>query len=239
MFSSIFKAFSELGSLCDGQRAHGLSVVLGVEVSNVFVGSALVDKYSKFGKTRDAKLVAGQVVEKDVVLFTALIVGYSQQRADCEALAVFVSMINERVKANDYTFASILIACGNLKDLGNGRLIHGLIIKSGFESAVASQTSLLSMYSKCGYIDDSLKVFKQFANPNQVTWTSIIAGLVQNGREKIALANFRLMIRNSINPNSFTLPSVLRACASLAMLEEWKQIHSIVTKYGLDKDKIF
>ncbi|KAJ0078078.1 hypothetical protein Patl1_36799 [Pistacia atlantica] len=54
MFSSIFKAFSELGSLCDGHRDHGLSVVLGVEVSNVFVGSALVDKYSKFGKTRDA-----------------------------------------------------------------------------------------------------------------------------------------------------------------------------------------
>ncbi|KAJ0098497.1 hypothetical protein Patl1_20996 [Pistacia atlantica] len=89
-FSSIFKAFSELGSLRDGQRAHGLSVVLGVEVSNVFVGSALVDMYSKFGKMRDAKLVADQVVEKDVVLFTALIVGYSQQRADCEALSVFV-----------------------------------------------------------------------------------------------------------------------------------------------------
>ncbi|KAJ0043972.1 hypothetical protein Pint_18324 [Pistacia integerrima] len=116
-FSSIFKAFSELGSLREGQRAHGLSVVLGVEVSNVFVGSALVDMYSKFGKMRDAKLVADQVVEKDVVLFTALIVGYSQQRADCEALAVFVSMINEGVKANEYTFASILIACGNLKDL--------------------------------------------------------------------------------------------------------------------------
>ncbi|XP_044461874.1 pentatricopeptide repeat-containing protein At5g65570 [Mangifera indica] len=236
-FSSIFKAFSELGCLREGQRAHGLSVVLGVEASNVFVGSALVDMYSKFGQMRDAKLVADQVVEKDVVLFTALIVGYSQQRAAWEALAVFVSMINEGVKANEYTFASILIACGNSEDLGNGRLIHGLIIKSGFESAVASQTSLLTMYSKCGLIDDSLKVFKQFVNPNRVTWTSLIAGLVQNGREEVALTKFRQMICNAINPNSFTLSSVLRACASLAMLEEGKQIHAIVTKYGLDKDK--
>ncbi|KAH7575808.1 hypothetical protein ACOSP7_004231 [Xanthoceras sorbifolium] len=235
-FSSIFKGFAEMGSLREGQRAHGLSVILGLESSNVFVCSALVDMYSKFGQMRDAKLVADRVVERDVVLFTALIVGYSQHHEDSAALAVFISMINEGVKANEYTFASILIACGNLEDLGNGKLIHGLIVKSGFESVVASQTSLLTMYSKCGLIDDSLKVFKQFANPNLVTWTSLIVGLVQNGREEVALTKFRQMFRNSINPNSFTLSSVLRACSSIAMLEEGKQIHVIVTKYGLDRD---
>ncbi|KAK4836535.1 hypothetical protein QYF36_024412 [Acer negundo] len=235
-FSSIFKGFSEMGSLREGQRAHGFSIILGLEASNVFVGSALVDMYSKFGQMRDAKLVADRVVKRDVVLFTALIVGYSQHGEDREALAVFVSMINGGVKANEYTFASILIACGNVENLGNGKLIHGLIIKSGFESVVASQTSLLTMYSKCGLIDDSLKVFKRFANPNLVTWTSLIVGLVQNGKEEVALTKFRQMTRNSINPNAFTLSSVLRACSSIAMLEEGKQIHAIVTKHGLDRD---
>ncbi|GAV68579.1 PPR domain-containing protein/PPR_2 domain-containing protein/DYW_deaminase domain-containing protein [Cephalotus follicularis] len=236
-FSSIFKSFSDLGNEREGQRAHGLSVVLGLEVSNVFVGSALVNMYAKFGKMRDARLVAGQVVDKDVVLHTALIVGYSQQGQDSEALEVFGNMINEGIKANEYTFASILIACGNLEGLSNGKSIHGLIIKSGFESVVASQTSLLTMYSKCGIISDSLKIFKRIANPNQVTWTSLIVGLVQNGREEVALKKFRQMIHNSIKPNSFTLSTVLRACSSLAMLEEGKQIHAIVTKIGLDRDR--
>ncbi|KAK3184827.1 hypothetical protein Dsin_032113 [Dipteronia sinensis] len=235
-FSSIFKGFSEMGSLREGQRAHGFSIILGLEASNVFVGSALVNMYSKFGQMRDAKLVSDRVVKRDVVLFTALIVGYSQHDEDREALAIFVSMINEGVKANEYTFASILIACGNVENLGNGKLIHGLIIKSGFESVVASQTSLLTMYSKCGLIDDSLKVFKRFANPNLVTWTSLIVGLVQNGKEEVALTKFRQMTRNSINPNAFTLSSVLRACSSIAMVEEGKQIHAIVTKHGLDRD---
>jgi hypothetical protein len=55
-----------------------------------------------------------------------------------EALQVFGKMINEGIKANEFTTASILISCGNLKDSRNGKLVHGLAIKSGFESAVAS-----------------------------------------------------------------------------------------------------
>jgi pentatricopeptide repeat protein len=192
--------------------------------------------YAKFGKLRGARLVMDRVVEKDVVLFTALIVGYNQHGEEGEALQVFGKMINEGVKANEFTTASILISCGNLKD-SNGKLVHGLAMKSGFESAVASQTSLLTMYSRCGLIIDSLKVFKRFSNPNQVTWTSLMVGLVQNGGEGIALTKFRQMIRSSIIPNSFTLSTALQACSKLAKLEEGRQIHDIATKLNLDRDK--
>ncbi|XP_052190836.1 pentatricopeptide repeat-containing protein At5g65570 [Diospyros lotus] len=236
-FSSVFKAFADLGLLVEGRRAHGLSVVLGFEVSSVFVGSALVDMYAKFGTMQEARLVADRVLEKDVVLFTALIVGYSQCGENGEAMVVFREMISKGIKPNEYTFASILISCGNLEDSLTGKFIHCVTIKSGFESAVASQTSLLTMYSKCGLVDDSLKVFKHFVNPNQVTWTSLVVGLVQNGREEIALSKFRGMIRSSVIPNSFTFSSVLCACSSLAMLEQGKQIHAMVLKFGLGTDK--
>ncbi|XAR58156.1 hypothetical protein NMG60_11026559 [Bertholletia excelsa] len=236
-FSSVSKAFSDLGLVSEGRKAHGLSVVLGLELSNVFVGSALVDMYAKFGQMWDARLVADHVVEKDVVLFTALIVGYCQHGEDDEAIVVFRNMNKEGVKANEYTFASILISCGNLEESWMGKLIHGLIIKSGFVDNVASQTSLLTMYSKCGLVDDSLEVFKHFTNPNQVSWTSLVVGLVQNGREETALSKFQQMMRCSINPNSFTLSSVLRACSSLAMLEPGAQIHAMATKFGLGRDK--
>ncbi|KAL6225050.1 hypothetical protein ACLB2K_003902 [Fragaria x ananassa] len=234
-FSSVFKAFSGLGLVHEGRRAHGLSVVLGLEVANVFVGSAIVDMYAKFGRLGDARLVANRVGEKDVVLFTALIVGYSQHGDDGEALEVFVDMINHGVKANEYSFASILITCGNLEDLNNGKLVHGLVVKSGCEAAVASQTSLLTMYARCGLVDDSLTIFKRIQNPTLVTWTSLIVALVRNGREELALTKFREMIRDSVVPNSFTLSSVIQACSNLAMLDEGQQIHATVTKFGLDR----
>lgn len=235
--SSVFKAFSDLGFEKEAQRSHGLAVVLGLEVSNVFVGSALVDMYVKFGKTREAKLVLDRVEEKDVVLITALIVGYSQKGEDAEAVKAFRSMLGEGVQPNEYTYASVLISCGNLKNVSNGKLIHGLMIKSGFDSALGSQTSLLTMYLRCGLVDDSLWIFKCIEYPNQVTWTSLISGLVLNGREEMALTEFRKMMRDSVKPNSFTLSSGLRGCSNLAMFEEGRQIHGIVTKYGFDRDK--
>ncbi|KAL5556593.1 hypothetical protein UlMin_038829 [Ulmus minor] len=236
-FSSVFKVFSQLGIVVEGRIAHGLSVVLGLEVSNVFVGSALVDMYAKFGRMKEAQLVSDRVAGKDVVLFTALIVGYTQHGDGGKALKAFESMINQGVEAGEYTFASILITCGNLPDLRVGKLVHGLIIKSGFETVVASQTSLLTMYARCGFIDDSLRVFKKILHPNQVTWTSLIAGLVQNGREEMALSKFKKMIRSSVIPNSFTLSTALQACSSLAMLEGGRQIHAMVKKFGLDRER--
>ncbi|CAH8374985.1 unnamed protein product [Eruca vesicaria subsp. sativa] len=232
--SSVFKAFSDLR---EAQRSHGVAVVLGLEVGNVFVGSALVDMYVKFGKTREAKLVLDRVEEKDVVLITALIVGYSQKGEDVEAVKAFKSMLVEGVQPNEYTYASVLISCGNLKDVSNGKLIHGLMIKSGFDSALGSQTSLLTMYLRCSLVDDSLWIFKCIEYPNQVTWTSLVSGLVLNGREEMALIEFRNMMRDSVKPNSFTLSGALRGCSNLAMFEEGRQVHGIVLKYGLDRDK--
>lgn len=236
-FSAIFKAFSELGLLRHGQRAHGLAVVLGLEVLDGFVASALVDMYAKFDRMRDAHLVFDRVLEKDVVLFTALIVGYAQHCLDEEALEVFEEMVDGGVKPNEYTLASILISCGNLGDLVNGQLIHGLVVKSGLESVVASQTSLLTMYSRCSMVEDSIKVFNQLSYASYVTWTSFVVGLVQNGREEVAVSVFREMIRCSVSPNHFTLSSILQACSSLAMLEVGEQIHAIAMKLGVDGDK--
>ncbi|CAI8595509.1 unnamed protein product [Vicia faba] len=236
-FSAIFKAFTELGVLRHGQKAHGLAVVLGFEVSDGFVASSIVDMYAKFDKMEDARLVFDRVLDKDVVLFTALIVGYNQHDLDGEALEVFEDMVGRRIKPNEYTLASILVSCGNLGDLINGKLIHGVVVKSGLESVVASQTSLLTMYSKCSLVEDSIKVFNQLNYASHVTWTSFIVGLVQNGREEVAVSVFREMIRCSVIPNHFTLSSILHACSSLAMLEVGEQIHAVTMKLGVDGNK--
>ncbi|XP_021714028.1 pentatricopeptide repeat-containing protein At5g65570-like [Chenopodium quinoa] len=235
--SCVLKAFSDLGLVCDGKKAHGKAVVLGLEVSNVFVGSALVDMYAKLGQMRNAHLVVDRVVEKDVILFTTLVVGYVQNGEDCEAMKAFNQMIKEGVKANEYTFTSLLVSCGNLKHSCLGMLIHGFIIKCGHEFGVSPQTSLLTMYSKCGMVDDALKVFEHLVNPNLVTWTSLIVGLLQNGREEVALSKFCQMMRSSVLPNCFTMSGALVACSNLATLDQGKQIHTIILKLGLHLNK--
>ncbi|KAK4781048.1 hypothetical protein SAY87_017154 [Trapa incisa] len=233
-YSSLFRAFSRLGVVLEARRAHGRAVILGLETSNAFVGSALVDMYAKLGEMKVAKLVCDGVFEQDVVLLTALIVGYAQKGEDLMALEVFLDMVRKGIRPNEFTFSSTLVSCANLGDVKYGDMVHGLMTRSGYVSVVASQTSLLTMYSKFGMVEESLRVFSALEDPNIVTWTSLITGLILNGKEETSLLKFQEMIRSSIPPNSFTFSSVVRACSRLAVLDTGKQIHALATKYGLD-----
>lgn len=237
-FSSIFKAFSALRLVNGGRAAHALLVVLGRRSRNLHVSSALVDLYAKFGRLREARAAYEAACDKDVVLSTALIVGYTQAGEDAGALGVFREMVSGGVKANDFTFASILIACGNLKDLRSGRMVHGIILRSGFSSTIAPQTSLITLYSKTNLIEDSLKVFYEILNPNTVAWTSIIGCLLNSNREEDALSMFRRMIADSAaEPNAFTLSTALGACSFLSLLEQGKLIHSYALKTGFEANR--
>ncbi|KAK8967404.1 Pentatricopeptide repeat-containing protein [Platanthera guangdongensis] len=236
-FSTTFRAFSGMRLINGGRAVHGHLVVLGLQSKNLHVSSALVDLYSKFGRLREAHIVYDAVDVKDVVLATALIVGYTQNGEDGEALGVFGEMVNSGIKANDFTFASILIACANLKDLFSGRMIHGAILKSEFCSNIAPRTSLLSLYSNSGLIEDSMKIFSEIVNPNTVAWTAIIGCLLNSHREEDALSMFRSMIFSSESPNAFTLSTTLAACSSLALLNQGKLIHAYALKTGLDTNR--
>ncbi|THU70973.1 hypothetical protein C4D60_Mb08t30610 [Musa balbisiana] len=236
-FSSVLRAFSELGLVAQGGAAHGCLVITGVDATNAFVGSALVDMYAKFSKLREARAVYDRVCSKDVVLTTALIVGYTQNGEYSEAIQLFRQVMKDGLSPNDFTFASVLIACGSIGDLRWGLLIHGVMEKLGFKLGCSSQTSLLTMYSRCGLIDDSIKVFESIADPNTVSWTAIIGCLVCNHREELALLMLRNMINDSVHPNAFTLSTALRACSSLALFEQGKLIHAFTTKIGLDSNR--
>ncbi|XP_073003561.1 pentatricopeptide repeat-containing protein At5g65570 [Typha latifolia] len=236
-FSSIFRAFSCLGLVAEGRGAHGRLVVLGLQDRDAFVGSAIVDMYAKFGRLKEARAVYDRICDKDVVLVTALIVGYSHNGEDDAAIQLFGDTINQGIKLNEFTSASVLIACGNSRELMKGKLIHGFIVKSGLESGSSSHSSLLSMYSKCGMVDDSLKVFERIVNPEIVTYTAVIGCLICNHREELAFSMLRDMIRDAVGINAFTLSTALRGCSSLALIEQGRVIHAYAAKAGLNNNR--
>lgn len=238
-FSSVLTALAEVGSLRGGQEAHGHLVVSGFGAANhLFISTSLVNMYAKFGRLGEARLVYDRAAEKDVVLGTALIVGCTQVGEDAEAVRAFADMVNAGIGANEFTFASVLIACGDLGELAVGATIHSLIVKSGFnDRRSSSQTSLLVMYSRCSLIDDSLKVYSEIAAPNLVARTAIMGVLLSGHREEEALSVFRTALCDSVRPNGFTLSTALRACSSLALLDTGKQIHALTVKSGLDRNK--
>lgn len=78
--------------------------------------------------------------------------------------------------------------------------------------------------------------------PNCFSWNTIIRAFAEsddNDNSPLeALLYFCQMSSDGfVEPNRFTFPSVLKACAKLARLEEGKQVHACIVKLGLDSDE--
>eukprot|EP01018_Ginkgo_biloba_P023999 Gb_36140 [translate_table: standard] len=101
---------------------------------------------------------------------------------------------------------------------------------------IVSWNAIIAGCAQSGHIDEALDLFQKMPERNVVSWTAMIAGCTQNGRGEEALTLFYEMHRAGIQPNQFTLTSVLPACGSLAALEDGKKVHEKIIKSGFQSN---
>nr|KYP74842.1 hypothetical protein KK1_007535 [Cajanus cajan] len=63
------------------------------------------------------------------------------------------------------------------------------------------------------------------ASPNVISWTSLVAGFVEHGLEEESLRLFSEMQAAGVQPNSFTLSTILGACSKMKSVIQTKKIH--------------
>jgi len=233
--SSVLHASSGAAAVEPGKQLHAHILKLVLE-GDVFVGSALVDMYVKCAKMKDAQQVFENMPKRNVVSWTAMISGYAQNGHGEEAFKLFSQMLRVGVQMNLVTFACVLTAFASPEALEQGSQVHGHIVKAGLEADVSVANALVTMYVKCGNVEDACCVFDGLPDPNLVSWTAMIAGYVQHERSEEALELFTEMKLAGLKPNQFTFASVIKGCTGLAALEQGRQMHSHVIKSGTEWD---
>ncbi|XP_028787617.1 pentatricopeptide repeat-containing protein At3g22150, chloroplastic-like [Neltuma alba] len=109
--ASILPACSSMGSVAFAKELHGFSIRHSLDL-NVYVGTALVDTYSKSGAISYAENVFTSIPEKNSVTYTTMMLGYGQHGMGKRALSLFHSMLGSGHKPDAVTFVAILSACG-------------------------------------------------------------------------------------------------------------------------------
>ncbi|XP_059653362.1 pentatricopeptide repeat-containing protein At5g48910 [Cornus florida] len=140
------------------------------------------------------------------------------------------------------TFFPELGKCRTMRDL---KQVHAKLIKTGqiHDPLAAAQVLRICALSEPPHRDlvYARLVFDQMPQPNCFSWNTIIRALSESNNEEDpleALILFSQMIQNQfVEPNCFTFPSALKACARTGRLEEGKQLHCMIVKYGLDSDE--
>ncbi|KAK9289043.1 hypothetical protein L1049_017514 [Liquidambar formosana] len=90
---------------------------------------------------------------------------------------------------------SALKSCSSLLAISQGQQIHCLLFKSGLNSNIFVQNSLINMYAKCGYIADAQSMFDSSPVLDSVSCNIMIAGYVKFRRLDDARRLFEIMPR--------------------------------------------
>ncbi|KAG4991802.1 hypothetical protein JHK87_025259 [Glycine soja] len=84
---------------------------------------------------------------------------------------------------NNLTYPLLLKACANLPSIQHGTMLHGHVLKFGFQADTFVQTSLVGMYSKCSHVasaQQALTLLKEIwvlgFEPTASTFVSILSG---------------------------------------------------------------
>ncbi|KAF5204823.1 Pentatricopeptide repeat [Thalictrum thalictroides] len=198
---------------------HSRVIRWGFE-SNELVRNAVIDAYAKCDLIEFAWELFQRMESRDTICWSTMISALSHSDKPVAAIGLFQEMILKGKKFNSVTMLSVLEACSLTAHLRRSKWAHGVAIRHGMTSEVAIGTALLDMYSKCGAVDSSRKVFDQMSDRNVVSWSAMIAAYGTSGRVYDALSLLSEMELSGLKPNAVTMISILSACSHGGLIEE-------------------
>ncbi|KAK4789694.1 hypothetical protein SAY86_016998 [Trapa natans] len=233
-YGSVLKACASGQALSCGLAIHNRIVKLGIG-GDLFVGSALIDMYSKCAVMEEAEKVHSRLEEKTTVSWNTIISGFALQNQSEEAQKYFTFMLKTGAGPDNFTYATIIDTCANLATISLGKQIHALVLKLKLQEDVYICSTLVDMYSKCGNLKDSRLMFEKAPDRDFVTWNAMISGYSHHGHGEEALEIFESMQCHNVKPNHATFVSVLRACAHMGLLKRGAEyFEMMVNNYRFD-----
>ncbi|URE44839.1 phospho-2-dehydro-3-deoxyheptonate aldolase [Musa troglodytarum] len=228
-------AAAELLDLDTGSCIHGSATKFGLLPGNsVGVGSSLVYMYSKCGEVAEGFRVFDEMTMRDVVAWTALIVGCVRNGQSELALATLKEMHqvadhgDERL--NSRTVEAGVQACRSLVALREGKCLHGFILKAGMEDFDSLKSSLLSMYSKCECLNEAVLVFQALADRDVISWTAMVMVHMRKGHIIEGLELLRKMQDSGVETDGVLCSCILISFGDIGSVCGGKGFHGIILR---------
>ena len=217
------------------EMVHAQIIKTGIH-EDLFVSTFLVNVYVKCGTMENARKVFDNLPRRNAVAWTTLMTGYVHSFQPELAIQAFREMLEAGVYPTNYTLGIVLNACSSLQLIEMGEQLHGYMIKYHIDFDTSIGNSLCSLYSKSGRLGSAVKVFENIREKNVISWTAIISALVENGEAARGLEFFIEMLSEDIEPNEFTLTSVLSLCCVMLSFGLGSQVHSLSIKLEFESN---
>ncbi|MCO5577859.1 hypothetical protein L7F22_031694 [Adiantum nelumboides] len=233
IFTCTLKACSTMEAVELGRLVHHQIIVCQLE-SNISIGNALVDVYSKGVDVEDASKVFDNLEHPDIVSWGSMIVCFSQHGHDFGVIKIYDRMEEEGIAPNRPIFLHVMKACGSIGALGHGRLLHVQLLRHGLKSDGLIESVLIHMYAACGNIEDLRAVFERLPVHDVISWGAMISGHVLQGDYQSAVCYLEHMLQEGLKPDTVIFTAVLTACSHAGLIDVGIQHFKVMTeKCGL------
>ncbi|KAK1268130.1 putative pentatricopeptide repeat-containing protein [Acorus gramineus] len=213
---------------------HGLA-------SDATACNATIASYSECGSIDDSMKVFAEMDDgiRDRVTYNSVLAAYAYHCDGDRAIEVFVGMRKLGLEQDAYAYTSVISACAQMEQLKQGRSLHGLVIKRGFENTTTVSNALVTMYAKSDIVNDAMTCFERMVSKDSYSWNAILTGLSQCGLSEAALRIFSQMRAAGLEIDPYSLSTALRSCSDLAVLRSGRQIHALAVLTGFrDSDYV-
>ncbi|KAM7259478.1 hypothetical protein ACFE04_015219 [Oxalis oulophora] len=220
-FTATLNACANIGDYQNGLKQHALVMVSGYEnslpvcnslvdmygkcmdtcsASKVFRGMddrnkvtwcSLLFAYVNAAQFDVAREIFDSMPARVNVSWNIMIAGHAKYGKIESCLNLFKEMQESSCMPDHWTLSSLMNACGETLDFPYGCMIHAIIVKTGWNSAVEAKNSVLSFYAKLGFLSDAIQEYKSIDMLTQVSWNAIIDAHMRTGNTHEALSVFQ------------------------------------------------
>ncbi|KAK8959811.1 Pentatricopeptide repeat-containing protein [Platanthera guangdongensis] len=205
---------------------HSLSIKSSTLLDIVFQTSLLA-AYARSTDLNSSLFLFDEIVSPDAIAWNAVINACLINHE----LQLCVELFNEMVNAlqvDSTTMVIVLTVAARSRDLKQGEVLHGAVIKRCFNSNSQICNALMNMYAKCGDLASAEFIFEDLEAKEATSWNSMINGSLYNGFPRKSASLFRQMVRSVVRPDRISLSSVISACSCS------EELHGLgVTIHGL------
>ncbi|XP_073142198.1 pentatricopeptide repeat-containing protein At1g71490-like isoform X4 [Henckelia pumila] len=209
--STLLLSCTQLKLLSEGKQLHTRVITCGLH-DNPLLVPKLVSFYTAFDFLDDAHFITASSNILHPLPWNALISSYVRKGLFVEAILAYKQMVHKRIRPDNFTYPSVLKACGEQLNLAFGKEVHNTIKGSLPERNLYVQNSLVAMYGKCGDVDAARSIFDKMLVKDEVSWNSIISAYASKGRWGQAFELFESMRRACVELNIITWNTIAGGC---------------------------
>lgn len=229
---SILSAVAQLGVLETGACIHGyIEKTICVPENDVFIGTSLVDMYTKCGSFESALSIFMKMREKNVLTWTSMATGLAIHGRGKEALELLNEMEANTIKPNAVTFTSLLLACCHVGLVEEGLHLFNRMSKFSVKPQMQHYGCIVDLLSRAGHLKEAYEFIKEMpVEPDLILWRSLLSACKVHGDLVMGETVGKLLmkikqeqrIEEVVTPEDYVALSNIYACG-----EKWKDLEML------------